>query len=69
MEADHSKLKGLIKPVLGCEFMKPAYTPNKGVEIKGMFGKEQPEFWMYDQGTWQRSGLFYDNFLSIQQLD
>ena len=47
IEADHGKLKILIKPMRGFQSMKTAYATIKGVEVMRMFKKQQFKFWMY----------------------
>ncbi|MEL6256731.1 MAG: IS6 family transposase [Bacteroidota bacterium] len=47
VEADHGKLKRLIKPTLGFKSMKTAYATIKGFEVMRMFKKDQFKFWMY----------------------
>jgi transposase-like protein len=51
VEADHGKLKRLIKPTLGFKSMKTAYATLKGFELMRMFKKCQMKFWYYGQGT------------------
>lgn len=51
VEADHGKLKRLIKPALGFQSMKTAYATIKGFEVMRMFKKGQFKIWQYDQGT------------------
>ena len=50
VEADHGKLKRLIKPTLGFKSMKTAYATIKGFELMRMFKKGQMNVWYYDQG-------------------
>ena len=50
VEADHGKLKILIKPVRGFKSMKTAYATIKGFEIMHMFKKGQMNRWTYGQG-------------------
>lgn len=50
IEADHGKLKRLIKPTLGFKSMKTAYATLKGFEVMRMFRKGQFDFWKFDQG-------------------
>ena len=45
IEADHGKLKRLIKPTLGFKSMKTAYATLKGFEVMRMFRKGQFEMW------------------------
>jgi IS6 family transposase len=50
IEADHGKLKRLIKPSLGFKSMKTAYATIKGFELMRMFKKGQLKPWTYGQG-------------------
>jgi IS6 family transposase len=50
IEADHGKLKRLIKPTLGFKSMKTAYTTIKGFEVMRMFKKGKFESLKYGQG-------------------
>ncbi len=50
LEADHGKLKRLIRPTLGFKSMKTAYATLKGFELMHMFKKGQFKFWQFDQG-------------------
>lgn len=50
IEADHGKLKRLIKPTLGFKSMKTAYATLKGFELMRMFKKGQMRAWYYGQG-------------------
>ena len=50
IEADHGKLKRLIKPTLGFKSMKTAYATIKGFELMRMFKKGQLKPWTYGQG-------------------
>lgn len=47
IEADHGKLKRLIKPTLGFKSMKTAYATIKGFETMRMFKKGQFDLFMY----------------------
>lgn len=51
VEADHGKLKCLIKPTLGFQSMKSAYATIKWFEVMHMFKKGQFKMWQYHQGT------------------
>ncbi len=51
IEADHGKLKRLIKPMLGFKTMKSAYATLKGFEMMRMFRKGQFARWYPDQGV------------------
>lgn len=50
IEADHGKLKRLVKPTLGFKSLKSAYATIKGFEVMLMFKKGQMDFWKYGQG-------------------
>ncbi|MCC7528324.1 MAG: IS6 family transposase [Candidatus Melainabacteria bacterium] len=45
LEADHGKLKRLIKPVRGFKSMKTAYATIKGFEVMRIFKKGQMRIW------------------------
>lgn len=45
VEADHGKLKRLIKPTLGFKSMRTAYATIKGFEVMRMFRKGQFDAW------------------------
>jgi transposase, IS6 family len=45
VEADHGKLKRLVKPTLGFKSMKTAYATLKGFEVMRMFRKGQFDAW------------------------
>ena len=45
IEADHGKLKRLIKPTLGFKSMKTAYATLQGFEVMRMFKKHQFDAW------------------------
>ena len=47
IEADHGKLKILIKPMRGFQSMKTAYATIKGFEVMSIFKKKQFNCWMY----------------------
>ena len=51
IEADHGKLKRLIKPTLGFKTMKSAYATLKGFEVMRMFRKGQFACWYPDEGV------------------
>jgi len=57
IEADHGKLKRLIKPILGFKSMKTAYVTLKGFEVMRMFKKNQMRRWYYGQGIIVKSVL------------
>lgn len=50
VEADHGKLKRLIKPTLGLKSMKTAFATIKGFEVMRMFKKGQMNASIYGQG-------------------
>ena len=51
IEADHGKLKRLIKPTLGFQSMKTAYATLKGFEVMHALKKGQAAPWQYDGGV------------------
>lgn len=51
IEADHGKLKQLIKPVRGFKSMKTAYATIKGFEVMRMFKKGQMRAWQLLPGV------------------
>lgn len=51
VEADHGKLKQLIKPTLRFQSMKTAYATIKRFELMRMFKKFQMHAWYYAQRT------------------
>jgi len=62
LEADHGKLKRLIKPTLGFKSMKTAYATIKGFEVMRMFKKGQLAPWTYGQGLWGEIRLINRQF-------
>lgn len=50
IEADHGKLKILIKPVRGFKTMKTAYATIKGFEVMRALKKGQAALWQYGGG-------------------
>lgn len=64
IEADHGKLKRLIKPTLGFKSMKTAYATIKGFEIMRMFKKGQFDFWKYEQGIAGEIRIITTNLLA-----
>ncbi|MBM3534540.1 MAG: IS6 family transposase, partial [Alphaproteobacteria bacterium] len=50
IEADHGKLKILIKPVRGFKTMKTAYATIKGFEVMRALKQGQAAFWQYGGG-------------------
>ena len=51
VEADHGKLKRLIKPTLGFKSMKTAYTTIKGFEVMRALKKGQARAWQFQKGV------------------
>ncbi|ACM28735.1 transposase [Rhizobium rhizogenes K84] len=51
VEADHGKLKRLIKPTLGFKSMKTAYATLKGFEVMNALRKGQAALWQYEGGV------------------
>lgn len=51
VEADHGKLKRLIKPTLGFKSMTTAYATLKGFEVMRMFRKGQFDCWYPGEGV------------------
>jgi IS6 family transposase len=49
-EADHGKLKRLIKPTLGFKSMKSAYATIKGFEVMNALKKGQADAWKFQDG-------------------
>lgn len=50
LEADHGKLKRLIRPVRGFKSMKTAYATIKGFEVMRIFKKGQVKAWQHLPG-------------------
>jgi len=50
IEADHGKLKQLIKPVRGFKTLKTAYATIKGFEVMRALKKGQASLWQYQKG-------------------
>ena len=50
IEADHGKLKQLIKPVRGFKSVKTAYATIKGLEVMHALRKGQAAVWQYGGG-------------------
>jgi len=50
VEADHGKLKRVIRPTLGFETMKSAYATIKGFEVMRALKKGQARLWQYQEG-------------------
>ena len=51
IEADHGKLKRLIKPTLGFKSMKTAYATIKGCEAMRAIKKKQASIWQFQDGV------------------
>lgn len=51
IEADHGKLKQLIKPVRGFKSLKTAYATIKGFEVMRALHKGQAALWQYGGGV------------------
>lgn len=51
IEADHGKLKRLIRPTLGFKTMKTAYASIKGFETMNALRKGQGSLWRYEDGV------------------
>ena len=62
IEADHGKLKRLIKPTLGFQSMKTAYATLKGFEVMHALKKGQAELWQYGGGVMGEVRLIERNF-------
>ena len=62
VEADHGKLKRLIKPTLGFKSMKTAYATLKGFEVMHALRKGQAKLWFYGQGIKGEVRLIERNF-------
>lgn len=50
VEADHGKLKRVIRPTLGFKSMKTAYATLKGFEVMRALKKGQGALWQYQDG-------------------
>lgn len=62
IEADHGKLKRLIKPTLGFKTMKTAYATLKGFEVMRTLRKGQATPWCYETGILGEIRLIHRNF-------
>jgi len=62
IEADHGKLKRLIKPTLGFKTMKTAYATLKGFEVMRALRKGQATPWCYETGILGEIRLIHRNF-------
>ena len=50
VEAEHGKLKRVIRPTLGFKSMKTAYATLKGFEVMRALKKGQAALWQYQDG-------------------
>lgn len=50
VEAEHGKLKRVIRPTLGFKSMKTAYATLKGFEVMRALKKRQAALWQYQPG-------------------
>lgn len=64
IEADHGKLKRLIKPTLGFKSMKTAYATIKGFEVMRMFKKGRFDIWKDGQGLQGEIRIITHNLLA-----
>lgn len=62
IEADHGKLKQLIKPVRGFKSVKTAYATIKGFEVMHALRKGQAALWQYGGGIMGEVRLIERNF-------
>jgi transposase-like protein len=62
VEADHGKLKRLIRPTLGFKTMKTAYATIKGFEVMRALKKGQARPWRYPEGIMGEVRLIERNF-------
>jgi transposase, IS6 family len=62
VEADHDKLKRLIKPTLGFKSMKTAYATLKGFGVMHALRKGQANLCFYGQGIKGEVSLIQRNF-------
>ena len=62
IEADHGKLKILVKPMRGLKSMKTAYATIKGFEVLCMFRKQPFSSWMHGNKT---ESLFINELFGI----
>lgn len=62
IEADHGKLKRLIKPALGFKSMKTAYPTLKGFEVMRALRQGQAAPWCYETGVLGEIRLIHRNF-------
>jgi IS6 family transposase len=62
IEADHGKLKQLIKPVRGFKSLKTAYATLKGFEVMHAIRKGQAALWRYGGDIMGEVRLIERNF-------
>ena len=62
IEADHGKLKQLIRPVRGFKSLKTAYATIKGFEVMRALHKGQAALWQYGGGVMREVRLIERNF-------
>ena len=62
IEADHGKLKRMIKPTLGFKSMNTAYATIKGFEVMNAFRKGQVDLWKNEKGVRGEVRLINRNF-------
>ena len=62
VEADHGKLKRVIRPTLGFQTMKSAYATIKGLEVMRALKKGQARPWRYQEGILGEVRLIERNF-------
>ena len=62
IEADHGKLKQLIRPVRGFKSLKTAYATIKGFEVMHALRKGQAALWQYGGGIMGEVRLVERNF-------
>ena len=62
IEADHGKLKQLIRPVRGFKSLKTAYATIKGFEVMRALHKGQAALWQYGGGITGEVRLIERNF-------
>ena len=62
IEADHGKLKQLIRPVRGFKSLKTAYATIKGFEVMRALHKGQAALWQYGGGIMGEVRLIERNF-------
>ncbi|WP_157070974.1 DDE-type integrase/transposase/recombinase, partial [Neokomagataea thailandica] len=62
IEADHGKLKQLIKPVRGFKTLKTAYATIKGFEVMRALKKGQARSWQQEKGITGKVRLIEKQF-------